>query len=72
LNIRFLNKTTDNKFTTNELLEGLRASTVSKLDGFNYLTNNYSNVLKELKNKTGIDLSWNVLKKVILQKFKKY
>jgi len=69
--IRFLNKTTDNKFTTNELLEGLRDSSVSKLDGFNYLTNNYSNVLKELKHKTGIDLSWNVLKKSDITKIQK-
>ncbi|MDC7242840.1 MAG: IS1634 family transposase [Sphaerochaetaceae bacterium] len=69
--IRFLDKTTENKFTTNELLEGLRESTVSKLDGFNYLTNNYSNVLKELKIKTGIDLSWNVLKKSDITKIQK-
>ena len=43
--IRYLDKTIENKFTTNELLEGLRESSVSKLDGFNSLTNNYSNVL---------------------------
>lgn len=69
--LRYLDKTTDGKFTTSEMLDSLRKANVSKLDGLNYLNNFYSPVLKELKWKTNIDLSWNVFKKSDITKIQK-
>lgn len=69
--LRFLDKTTNYQFTTSELLTGLRRANVSKLDEYNYLNNYYSPVLRELKDKTGIDLSWNVFKKSDFTKIRK-
>jgi transposase len=69
--LRYLDKTTGYNFSTTELLESLRKANVSKLDGLHYLNNFYSPVLQALKEKTDIDLSWNVFKKSDFTQIKK-
>ena len=69
--LRYLDKTTGYNFSTTELLESLRKANVSKLDGLHYLNNFYSPVLQALKEKTDIDLSWNVFKKSDFTRIKK-